>query len=355
MLDTTSNIDIYSSSNMSVYVASDITTTASNDYKLVVDKKVTIDSTHDDSLWYSQCNLFLTSHDSNMYLHMAAPDDTITLFGLSNMTINTSNDLTVYATTNIYNYTSNLTQMVYNDIVTTACNNIAITSCNNIRMEALDTIDIAAETVNIVTRSDISYTALSNLNFYITSTQDNPQDAIFTISGGVVKVRGDMLITGSINTSNIINTTVVQENLKVTDKIILLANMGDSTSNDIFPTDGQATNSDAGIQIDGFPSGVNSNEYDMHKKFLKWNYGSTGTIDLGTSNLTQESFWDLQGGSLRLTKKKNFGTVTNPNIKDLSFGFRINENDELELFKKFWKSSTSQYVYKRLTKFGRVL
>ena len=355
MLDTTSNIDIYSSSNMSLYVASDISTIASNNYTLVADKKVTIDSTHDDSLWYSQCNLFLTSHDSNMYLHMAAPDDTITLFGLSNMTINTSNDLTVYATTNIYNYTSNLTQMVYNDIVTTACNNITITSCNNIRMEALDTIDIAAETVNIVTRSDISYTALSNLNFYITSTTDNPQDAIFTISGGVVKVRGDMLITGSINTSNIINTTVVQENLKVTDKIILLANMGDSTSNDIFPTDGQATNSDAGIQIDGFPSGVNSNEYDMHKKFLKWNYGSTGTVDLGTSNLTQESFWDLQGGSLRLTKKKNFGTVANPDIKDLSFGFRINENDELELFKKFWKSSTSQYVYKKLTKFGRIL
>jgi hypothetical protein len=255
----------------------------------------------------------------------------------------------------MYNYTSNLTQMVYNDIVTTACNNIAITACNNMRMEAMDTIDISAETVNIMTRSDISYTARSNLNFYISSTTDNPQDAIFTISGGVVKVRGDMLITGSINTSNIINTTVVQENLKVSDKIILLANMGDSTSNDTLPLDGLATNSDAGIQIDGFPSGVNSNEYDMHRKFFKWNYGSTGTIDLGTSNLTQESFWDLQGGSLRITKKKNFGTVTNPNIKDLSFGFRINENDELEFFKKFWKPSTSQYVYKRLTKFGRVL
>ena len=355
MYNSESNISIYSSSNMNVVVMKDINTTASNSYALNVNNKLTINSVHDESLVYSQCNLFLSSHDSNMYLRMAAPGDTITLFGLSNMTLNTSNDLSVYARTNIYQYTSNLTTMCYDNMIVTACNNMYITACNNIHMEALDTIDIEAETVNIITRSDISYTALSNLNFYISSTPNNPQDAIFQISGGMVKVRGDMVITGSINTSNIINTTVVQENLKVTDKIILLANVGDGSSNDMLPLDGLATNDQSGVEIDGFPGGVNSNEYEMHKKFLKWNYGTNGTLDLGTSNLNTESFWDLQGGALRITKKKNYGTVGTPNIKELSFGFRINENDELEFYKKFWSTGASQYVYKRLTKFGRIL
>ena len=355
MLDTTSNIDVYSSSNMTVYVAKDIKNVASNDYVITTDRNYTMNTTHGTSIQYSQCNMFMTSHDSNMYLRMTAPTDTITLYGLSNMTLNTSNDLSMYARTNIYQYTSNITAMCYDTMVTTACNDILMTACNNIHIESKDTIDIIGETVNIVTRSDISYTALSNLNFYISSTPDNPQDAIFQISGGVVKVRGDLVITGSVNTSNIINTTVVQENLKVTDKIILLANVGDGSSNDTLPFDGVATNDQSGVEIDGFPNGVNSNEYDMHKKFLKWNYGTNGTVDLGTSNLTTESFWDLQGGSLRITKKKNYGTTSTPNIKELSFGFRINESDELEFFKKFWNSGTSQYVYKRLTKFGRIL
>ena len=355
LLDTDSNIDIYSSSNMTTYVAKDIRTVASNDYLLNVDSDIIVNAAHGDTLMYSQSNLFVTSHDSNIYLRLKAPEDTATLYALSNMTFNTSNEMYMYARTNTYVTTSNLFTQIYNDMVTTACNSMYITACNDIRMEALDKIDISATEVNIITRSDISYTALSNLNFYISSTQDNPQDAIFTISGGVVRVRGDMVITGTINTSNIINTTVVQENLKVNDKIILLASVGDGSSNDILPNDGPTTNDESGIEIDGFPSGVNSNEYSMHKKFLKWRYNVEGTKDLGTSNLDTESYWDLQGGSFRITKKKNYGTVQAPNIKDLSFGFRINENDELEIIKKFYHPSTSNYVHKRLSKFGRVL
>jgi hypothetical protein len=339
---------------MTTYVAKDIRTVASNDYLLDVESDIIVNSSHGDTLIYSQSNLYLTSHDSNIYLRLTSPDDTATLYALSNMTFNTSNEMYMYTRTNTYLTTSNLFTQVYNDMVTTACNSIYITACNDMNIEALDKIDIKATEVNIITKSDISYTALSNLNFYISSAQDNPQDAIFTISGGVVRVRGDMVITGSINTSNIINTTVVQENLKVTDKIILLASVGDSSSNDILPNDGPTTNDESGIEIDGFPSGVNSNEYDMHKKFLKWRYNVEGTKDLGTSNLDTESYWDLQGGSFRITKKKNYGSVGAPNIKELSFGFRINEKDELEIIKKFYHPNSSNYVYKRLSKFGRI-
>jgi ABC-type amino acid transport system permease subunit len=355
MLDDTSNISVYSSSNMNTYIAKDLVWLASNDIYMTANRNISMLGSHGNTEWYSQCNYMIAAHDSNVFMYMNAPEDTLSAYALSNMNLTTSNQLITFARTDLMQTASNIITQAYDSMYITSCNNQVYTACNNLDIEAKDTVNIRGENVNIVTRSDISYTALSNLSFFISSAEDRPQDPMFQISGGVVRVRGDLVITGSINTSNVVNTTVVQENLKVMDKVIVLANVGDSTSNDIYPTDGLATNDAAGVEIDGFPSSVNSNEYDMHKKFLKWRYGSTGTMDLGTSNIDMESYWDLQGGSFRITKKKNYGTVQEPSIRELSFGLRINEYDELELFKKFWRPSSSNYVYKRLSKFGRIL
>ena len=349
------DIRTVASNNFLVTADSNIELTASRDVRIRAEKDFISTIPNGSTKLYTQSNLHLFSHDSNMFLTMDAPSDTVTLYGLSNMTINTSNALTITARTDINQTSSNLFVKTKNDMEFTASNSQIFTACNNINITASNDVNIRGNNVNIVTRSDISYTALSNLNFFVSSATDAPQDPIFQVSGGVVRVRGDLMITGSINTSNIINTTVVQENLKVTDKVLMLANVGDNTSNDTLPLDGLATNDAAGIEIDGLPGGVNSNEFDMHKKFFKWRYNTAGTMDLGTSNLETESFWDLQGGSLRMTKKRNYGTVSAPVVKEVAFGFRINENDELELFKKFWRTSSSNYVFKRLTKFGRIL
>jgi hypothetical protein len=143
---------------------------------------------------------------------------------------------------------------------------------------------------------------------------------------------------------------VLQENLKVNDRTLILASVG-TGSNEYQPLDGLATNDKSGIQIDGFPSGYNSNVASAYEKSFRWNYGATGMNDLGTSNMSAEAFWEVLGGSLRITNRK----VSGSNVIDTSFGFRVNELDELELTKKFWDSNLSQYRYKRLARFGRIL
>jgi len=59
----------------------------------------------------------------------------------------------------------------------------------------------------------------------------------------------------------------------------------------------------------------------------------------------------MTGGSFRMTHKK----VTGSNWTEVSFGFRINEQDELEIVKKFWSDTASAYQYKRVARFGRMM
>jgi hypothetical protein len=166
------------------------------------------------------------------------------------------------------------------------------------------------------------------------------------ISPDRINIRGDLWITGSINTNNIINTTVVQETLKVNDKVLLLASEGDEGG---APTDGSLTNSGAGIIVDGMPTGESN--VAMYRKSIQWYYGSAGMADLGTANVQSESYWEVLGGGLRITHKKDhYGT-----LRDLSFTFRVNELDELELVKKYWHVRDQEYKWKRIAKFGKVI
>lgn len=335
------------SSNLDAYASKDINLSASNSYSLNAHSNIIVNAKNGDYLMYSERNMFMTTHTSNTYIRMAMPEDTVTIYGLSNVSVTTSNAMILTSRTNMNLTSSNITAVAYS--------NVKVTACNNMTFFANDTISLEANAVNIATNSDISYTAQSNLNFYIKSSPVYPSFPVFTVAGNEVRVRGDLLITGSINTSNIITTDVQQNNLKVSDKTIILASQGSNDSADGLPADGFSTNDGAGIVVDGYPASVNSNEWEMYKKMFTWNLGVNGTLDIGTSNIESESYWDLQGGSFRMTRKKNLGTVQQPNIVELSFGFRINESDELELVKKFYNQTSSNYVFKRIAKFGRTL
>lgn len=313
------------------------------------DVKLFLNSFSNDASLHAASNVSIDTTTGNINTYSAT--DT---FFVANSNLNISAN---YGNYQMYANNSNVsfvTDNINSNYTLYSSSNANISSCNSLFINATDYIGLSTNNLNILT-SDMSYTALSNLNFYISSSSNNPSDPIFTVGRNYVKVRGDMIITGSIETSNILNTTVVQETLKVSDKVILLASIGDGSSNDTLPLDGLNTNDGSRIQIDGFPQSVNSNLYSMHEKFIKWNYNVNGTVDLGTSNATTESFWDLQGGSFRLSVPRNYGDSSNPIIKDLSFGLRINHNDELELFKKFYNTATSNFIYKRLSIWGRIL
>ena len=79
--------------------------------------------------------------------------------------------------------------------------------------------------------------------------------------------------------------------------------------------------------------------------------------DLGkNTGIDTESFWELQGGSFRLTCKKNISSNNNPPVfRDITFGFRINEYDELELIKRFYYTPSNNYIIRRVARFGRFI
>jgi hypothetical protein len=225
-----------------------------------------------------------------------------------------------------------------------------LSASNDLTISASNNLTLAAKDMTFDMSGNLTYKADSNISFFINQSSNGATDATVMISPDRINIRGDLWITGSINTNNIINTTVVQETLKVNDKVLLLASEGDEGG---APTDGAVTNSGAGIIVDGMPmigSNVSSN-VEQYRKAILWNFGSTGVVDLGTSNVTSESYWEVLGGGVRITHKKDVGGE----LRDLSFTFRVNELEELELVKKYWNTNTSNYIWKRIAKFGKIL
>ena len=200
-----------------------------------------------------------------------------------------------------------------------------------------------------------SFTASEKIDFFITSSTFEPEKAVFSVSGNQIAVNGDLLITGTVNTSNIINTTIIQQDLKIEDKKILLASVPGGASNTNLNEDGLA-NDKSGVEVMGAPSGANLSHSNIFQKAVLWNYGVDGTTKLGTPDVDKESYWEMLGGSFHLTNRV-YDATKPENKKDTSFIFRVNEEDELEIQKKYWDTTlaTPGYNYKRLARFGRVL
>jgi hypothetical protein len=177
----------------------------------------------------------------------------------------------------------------------------------------------------------------------------------------LVKFMADVEMKGTTNSIN-----VTESNLDVQDKLIRLAYNVDGA----HPIDGVA-NEGAGIFIDGVPSvtsaGVaNSNDTaGYYEKSLTWHKNGTsddvGVQKVGAAWVSDTagpaaSFWQLSGGDFRITKKYDATVRTLNNVDrvagdSVSYGFRVNEFEELEFYKCTKNASGS--TYKRVSKFGR--
>ena len=74
---------------------------------------------------------------------------------------------------------------------------------------------------------------------------------------------------------------------------------------------------------------------------------------LGTAaGIDAEPFWDVRGGALQITHKK---ILPDDTVQDVAFKFRVNERDELEFVKKFWDATSSNYVVRRIARFGKII
>jgi uncharacterized protein (DUF2345 family) len=331
---------------ISVYGSNSIFFTTSNDFEVTAQDNMLFTALEGEIGLYANSNIELAADGSNMYITMEKTDDVLSIYSASNINMSSCNLFEVNSQSNLTMTSSNVHLMSQSNFVADASNSTYISACNNVYIEAKNDLELIA--------NNFAWTAQSNISFYINSAPVQNTDPIFVIDGTKVNVRGDLYITGSINTSNIINTTVVQESLKVSDKTIILASVGDASAGDSNPIDGGLTNDKSGVVIDGFPDPAvvtDSNDWPAHEKSILWNYGDNGTLDLGTSNVESESYWEVLGGGVRITHRKDVAGT----LKDMSFTFRINQLDELELVKTFWSTTTNAYVYKRIAKFGRIL
>ena len=300
---------------------------------------------------YSSTTMFMGVDSSNAFVRLNGATDTVEISGYSNVqTTATLGSVVTSAGDGVFSTAGQNAWF-------TACNDTHISGSNDVYVVAKNTLTLSAGNVGF-NAAGFGFTADSNIDFRILSSSE-PQDPILSISSNTVQIRGNLVLTGEMSTSNILSTTVVQKTLKVSDKIVKIANVG-TGSNEFDPVDGFLTNDSSGLVIDGFPDmGSNVGLSNAYGKALMWHYGddpnnSMGVTGLGTSNIVKESYWEMTGGSFRLTHKKVVDANTNT-IRDLSFGFRINENDELELVKKFWDNTLSEYKYKRIARFGRII
>ena len=335
----TNNVTLYGLNNMNV--------TSSNSFTLNAQSNIVTNALNGNFNMYSSSNFTLNADSSNMYLNMSAPSDVINMYSLSNIYISASNNFKAEASSNISLIASNINLLSHRDIVITASNNMTITASNS--------LTLSFGSLNTSTSNDQSFQAQSNVFFYINSAS-NPAEPIFTVQNDKVMIRGDIIVTGDINTSNIFSTTVIQQSLKISDKELVVANVGSNFNPADGPFDGSATNSGAGLRIDGIPTGFDSNIPQAYDKTFQWNYGNSGIGGLGTAaGLSNESYWQLKGGSLKMTHQKIVPSGGSNIIQEVSFGFRVNELDELEFTKQFYYTPSNGYITKRIARFGRIL
>jgi hypothetical protein len=128
----------------------------------------------------------------------------------------------------------------------------------------------------------------------------------------------------------LLNTiTRYETKLGVEDKTIILATSGTPATAIVDGVD----NEGSGVIVDGFPADVaqpaDAETARKYEKSVKWHNNSGGIDAMRTPlGMLDEAFWEVRGGALRLTSPK-------PDGKEISYGFRINENEELEVVKRW--------------------
>jgi uncharacterized protein (DUF2345 family) len=298
-------------------------------------------------------NFVVSADNGKMNLNMDATSHNMYIDTKSNLEVTASNEIIMYGLSNVNVRSSNIRIASMKNAVYSASNDINVAASNDLHLSASNTLSLAAKDLAFQMSGDTSFSALNKVDFFITSSVD-PAYPTFRVKNDGVDVFGDLFISGTINTSNINNTIVSTQTLKVEDKLVYLASVaaiGDSNPIETpFVTDG------AGIQVDGVPthaaSSVDSNLWSLYEKSIKWRYGSNaGTSNLGTDTYVNESAWEVCGGGMRIVRRKNISG----SIRDLSFTFRVGAADELELVKTWWNATSSSYVSKRVARFGRII
>lgn len=385
---TSNNFNLTSSNDMVLSAVGSIQTTAVN-VGLVASGSVDVVSGADAS-FSAASNLVISGANSNVTMTLDSATNDLGVYSLHDINMTSSNSTSI---TSVADFGVNSAGGDVSMTFDSATKSATLTSLNDVTVDAttglLTTHGGTATTMSTdngtyftLSNNNTAYLTASNMNFdagtgTITETAGTINTTTglggvnYTVGGNdILKIQNDrIVVNGGIDimgTLNSIDTTITE--LYVEDKTINLAHSSNSTIND-----GDA-NTQSGFVVEGTPlvSDLNiptnvadSNILPIYEKSIKWNYNDTdpvlGFVDnvglggVGTSNIESESYWEVKGGGLRITACKpvidGSGVCTGSNV--VSFGMRVNHLDELEIVKKYYTGS--QYVVKRVAKFGRVL
>ena len=251
-------------------------------------------------------------------LKLDKPTDSILGYALSNTTLTSGQNFTVTA--------SNLASVS------------AKTSLTLSSAAGGASLGMGADSKFIASGYDYTFNATNSVGYNFNIGSSN----LVTMQADRMIINGGLDIYGTVN-----SIAVTNQNLQVNDHTVSLCYPQTGTT----LVDGVA-NTASGIVVFGLPA--TASNYDatlggkIYQKSLEWNYGSAGIDGMRTiGGISTESYWEMKGGRFQLTSTKSDGT-------DITFGLRINEQDELEMIKIYIDGSSVKQT-KRIAKFGRTI
>jgi uncharacterized protein (DUF2345 family) len=392
-----------SGNDLSMIVDSNVNISATDGYmKLVADdSNVSLTLSNYEATFYAKSNVFVQAEggdmrlesgndtviSANSNLYMAAQDgyaylitdnsnvmltlsnNDMDVFAMSNVditakqgdfTLTAGNDAYLTADSNIYMAALNgyaylitdnsnvMLTLSNNDMQLFAQSNVVITSSNTFQLRTVKDINMSS-----TENDNTQYVTLDNTSNVwkagTTGTFEFNVDGgkVVTIDNSNLRINGNLIITGVVDTQNVTET-----NLYIEDKLMYLAYGPDNLANGTLDTDG-SVNDKSGLLVAGLPAGRPIESASNYEKSIRWNHSTEGTLALGSSNVDNEAYWEVKGGALRLTHTKTTAEGNAIPNGEISFGFRINHLDEMELFKKYYHNG--QWVTKRVAKFGTAL
>lgn len=368
-LTTPSNI-VLNAANVLFNAAGAAAALTGSDYTVQVAGKTFLQSTCNIELTSSQGSAVLSSANSNVYVLLNHNTCNLDTFALNNAQFTAANELLASAATNAY-LTAQTGQVVVsghnsNAQVILSATGAQVASASNV------TLSSTSGAVHLASNKETSVTSASNIllsstggasfvsmgatsltgwssNYSFNITDPTSAYTVKINSAEKLKVTDDKVIMNTdVDIYGVINSISVQNTeLHVADKTIELAY---PPSGSPPLNDGSDTNSKSGIVVNGLPASASNLDPTFaetkYEKSFKWAYGSAGMDAMLTnSGINTESYWELKGGRFQMSAVKNNG-------KNISFAWRINEHDELEMV-KYWDDANGMPQIRRIAKFGR--
>ena len=328
-------LDMTTDSNAVLYAARDITETASNN--------MTFTAWNDISMTACNNSIEMLADLGRESIVLDNTTHSITAASLCNVTVTAGKDFATTATSAVSiaastgefvtsalnsNVTFSMQNLTNGYTATLSATNEALVTTSNMVLTGWSNVTMKTDTSSINVNDDqqritSSVPQTGTHEWYVGSTR------VFYMDSNNIYLNGDLNVSGTIDSTNI-----TQTNLYINDKTVTMSVGADGAA----VSDGTA-NDRSGIRVNG-----DSPAYSSEKSLL-WNYGDgLGMTGLGGADLSNESYWELKGGSFRLTHVKGASN-------EITFGFRISANDDLELVKRV--VSSSNVTYKRIVNFGR--